>query len=895
LQVRELVTMWRSTRMVVLTAICAALYAALLIPFKVIPIIPGVTEVRPAIAIPILCSLLFGPAAAWGAGIGNLIGDCFGGIGPGSLFGFLGNFFYGLIPYKIWTGLGWRPPRFRKAGLRGGVLQTLKIGVACFLASGACALVIGWGIHLLGLPFKVLANVILANNTMVSLLLTPLLLLLLYSRVESMGLLYTQIMPAKRRRRVVPWIGLAVLGLAVLGGIGLGNLLSMDYVRIAPALKAAAGKGGVDLEMALSLLPAVLLLFLGVALLGSVRKGARYREVAAPAEEGVAIGEDAVAIGEEGVAIGEDAVAIAEEGVALAKEPAAPVGGVAIPAGAAAVRADRLSFSYRGQSGQALREIALAIGRGEYVAILGRSGSGRSTLCRAVNGLVPHFFPGDLRGQVLLFGEPVGQQRLSDLSRRVGTVFQDFEAQLFSTDVDLEVAFGPENYGIPREEIGRRVQEALEAVGLEHVRGRDPATLSGGEKQRLAIASILALGSEILVLDEPTTDLDPAGKERVLEVVGRLAGAGRTVLLVEQEAEWLRGTDRILLLSEGGVAADGPPTDILWETRLLEKHGVRPPPLNVLFRDMGLEEKPVGVEEAGEVLRRRGYELDGARVDAVRRREEAAQRYGEVLIDVMGLEFSYDGRRKALDGIDLAIREGEFLAIVGQNGSGKTTLAKHLNGLLKPGAGEVLYRGTSVVGRRMSELAREIGYVFQNPDQQIFCRTVAEEVAYGPANFGLTAGEAGTGIARALEAVNLAGKEAYDPFHLTKGDRQRVAVASVLSSSPGILILDEPTTGLDYSEQLQMMQLLRELNGAGHTVVVITHHLWVATHYAHRAVVMASGRICRDGPIREVFSDEEVLRDASLEAPEILRLARRLGHPLLTVAELRHCLAGGVP
>lgn len=270
--------------------------------------------------------------------------------------------------------------------------------------------------------------------------------------------------------------------------------------------------------------------------------------------------------------------------------------------------------------------------------------------------------------------------------------------------------------------------------------------------------------------------------------------------------------------------------------------------------------------------------------------ESGESRSAEPLIDVRSVSYRYAGGQEALSGVDLAIRPGEFLALVGHNGSGKTTLVQHFNGLLTPTRGQVVVKGRRTEEWHRSELAAVVGYVFQNPDHQLFASTIEDEVSFGPRNFGIGDDEIRARVGEALEAVGLAGREKDDPFSLTKGERQRVAVASVLASRPEALILDEPTTGLDFTETERMMDMVATLNERGYTVIVVTHSMWVASRYARRMVVMERGKILLDGPTRSVLEREETLTEGRLRRPQVVELSARLGRIACMVDDLRSYL-----
>jgi energy-coupling factor transport system ATP-binding protein len=314
-------------------------------------------------------------------------------------------------------------------------------------------------------------------------------------------------------------------------------------------------------------------------------------------------------------------------------------------------------------------------------------------------------------------------------------------------------------------------------------------------------------------------------------------------------------------------------------------------PLQVtrFFHEMGLwqGQLPLTPEDGVAEFKRRGWRMSPERhrklVEADAKREEG---YGEPVIEVEGLTHRYPNGVVALEGVDLTVRRGEFLAVLGQNGSGKTTLVKHFNGLLKPTEGTVLAGGEKTTEQGLRRLGQTVGYVFQNPDHQIFSDTVFDEVAFGPKIREMEESEIEERVEEALAAVSLEGRGDEDPFGLTKGERQRVAVASVLAVRPEVLILDEPTTGLDYAEQRSMMDLVKSLNETGSTIIAVTHTMWVVAEYAHRAVVVRDGRVALQGTVREVFAEEDELRDASLRSPHIVSFGNAFGYPVLSVEEM---------
>ncbi|NLO05043.1 MAG: ABC transporter ATP-binding protein, partial [candidate division WS1 bacterium] len=506
----------------------------------------------------------------------------------------------------------------------------------------------------------------------------------------------------------------------------------------------------------------------------------------------------------------------------------------------ASVDVDGLSFTYRAahasdaeaEPAPALHEISLHLDPGELCYLMGRTGAGKSTLCLCLNGIIPKMQPGRFAGEVRVDDERVSGRQVYDVARSVGVLFQDFESQLLASDVEREVAFGLENAGMPREEMRRRVAEALELVGLSHLRGRDPSTLSGGQKQRLALAAVLAPEPSVLVLDEPTTDLDPRGKQELARIVEDLSARGVTLLIADHESEDALAGHSLVALQGGEKRFDGAPAELLTEPQRCRKLGILPLQMPELFERLRLPERPVEPSEAARLLREHGLCVDEIECEALAALEPPQ---GDPIIELENVSFTYsDSGTAALEDVTLTVREGEFVVLLGENGSGKSTLARHLNGLLSPTSGSVRIGGRDAREQSIKQLASQVGYLFQNPDHQIFSSTVREEVAFGPRNLGMAEDEVERQVARALEVTELAGWEERDPFVLTRGERQRVALASVLACRPRVIVFDEPTTGLDGLQARDMMELLARLNAQGTTVIVITHATWAATEYAKR-------------------------------------------------------------
>jgi cobalt transport protein ATP-binding subunit len=381
-----------------------------------------------------------------------------------------------------------------------------------------------------------------------------------------------------------------------------------------------------------------------------------------------------------------------------------------------------------------------------------------------------------------------------------------------------------------------------------------------------------------MVLDEPTTDLDPAGRAEVFDTLAALRAEGLALLLIEHDPAAAVDADQLLLMRAGRVLASGPPRALLADVERCTAAGVRPHDVCAVFAALGLPDPPLEVDAAAARLRAAG-------LDPHPPEPRPALRARPPVIEVDGLAHRYPDGREVMCDVSLRLGRGELVALVGRNGSGKTTLAKHLNGLLRPTRGRVLLEGRDLAALPLEQLAQHVGYVFQDPDHQLFAPTVEDEVAFGPRNLGLGRAEVEARVAEALSAVGLAERDA-DPFVLEKGARQRLAVAAILALRPEVLILDEPTTGLDFTEQRDMMDLLRVLNAAGRTIVIITHTPWVIAEYAERVWLLADGRLRYDGPVRPFFADHALVAAAAFRPPEVTQLGLRLGCAPLSVEEL---------
>jgi energy-coupling factor transport system ATP-binding protein len=467
-----------------------------------------------------------------------------------------------------------------------------------------------------------------------------------------------------------------------------------------------------------------------------------------------------------------------------------------------------VSYTYPQSEKPALRDITLRIPAGCCVMITGPSGSGKTTFCLASAGILAHEYSGKKEGSVSIQGRDVGTFRnLSDLASHIGIVFDDPEAQLIFTSVEEEIISALERRGLSAQEVEKRLSDVMEVTHLTPLKDRGPHTLSGGQKQRLVLATTLALSTDILILDEPTAELDERGTTAIFELLKKLKSEGKTIILVEHKFPRMREiVDILIVIEDGKVTAMGPPDSVIGDPRIRR----------IVFPDFsGLKERFPGIHGASR----------------------------EPVISVRNLRHSY-GNIHAITGIDLSVMRGEFIAIVGENGSGKTTLIKHFNGLLHPTEGVVTVRGKNTTSATITDLARYVGMVFQNPDHMFFADTVHDEVAFGVDNLRLADREGI--IDRVLEKAGLMHTKNLYPRWLSRGERQRLAIACVLAMQPEVIVLDEPTTGLDGNEAREVMDVLKELQQNGHTIIIVTHSREIAQEVADRIITMDHGKIITD-------------------------------------------------
>jgi len=562
-----------------------------------------------------------------------------------------------------------------------------------------------------------------------------------------------------------------------------------------------------------------------------------------------------------------------------------------------------LSFRYLRRKGLALKNINLSCERGTTVAILGPAGAGKTTLVKALIGVVPHIDPGYLDGDVIVDGLNTRDHAVSNMARHVSLVLENPDVQIFSLTVKDDVAFGPANLGMPPDEIWARVAYAMQETQLVGLDDRNPNNLSGGQQQGLAIAGALAMKPRVLAMDEPVAMIDPVGKDRVMSIVERVTkGDTQTTTIITEsgaDIEALAGkVDRVVVLHQGEVVLDGPAREALADP-VLEEIGVGRPQVTDLFlklQNAGGEcpGVPVDLDSAIETLRRLLAEAGVSRIELPADYGRPSDRnFGKRIVQVQNLRHTYPPDVHALRGVALTVREGEIVGIIGQNGSGKTTLARHLVGLLKPANRDAVVQvmDRNVTKMRFRQIIKMINYVFQNPDDQIFADTVWEEVAFAPEMMGFSKEEIKPMVEEALEIFNLTGCEKRYTMALPEDLKTYLAIACVFPLKPEILLIDEPTTGLDTKGERIMMRSLGAIRDAGHTIVIITHNMKTVAKHCDRAIVMNEGKIILAGTPRGIYAQPERLLEAEIRPPQITQLGQRLndiGFPpdVLTVDEM---------
>ena len=568
-----------------------------------------------------------------------------------------------------------------------------------------------------------------------------------------------------------------------------------------------------------------------------------------------------------------------------------------------ALAVEDYSFWFKPPSGKAegppaLREISFSINRGSFVLILGRSGSGKSTLALNLVGIYPDYFGGRNQGRMLVAHPERGLVNRRELEaaerfRLVNMLFQNPEDQIVTLTVEEEVGFALENYLFEPAEIHRRIDYALDLVDLAGFRARETHKLSGGEKQRVALAAMLALEPAVLILDEPTSNLDPAGTSDVLATIDRVRErTGLTVMVIEHEVdEVFDRVDSVLLVEDERVIGPLTPREFIAERGLYvrDEMGLWIPQavetgLELAARGIDIGPRvPLNGEELVSVVNNLGLDLSGKSSESTGRTSQSTE---DAAIEVRGVSFSY-GDHSVLRDVNLAARKKELLAFVGQNGSGKSTFASLMNGIETPESGSVLVDGIATTDYDFAELVKRVAFIFQVPEKQFVRGTVYDEIAHGLRVLGLSEAEVDERTLALLETVRLVDRRDASPYVLSHGQKRRLSVAAMVVSQPEVVVLDEPTFGQDYHQAENLMRLLRNLADEGAAVIFITHDMRLVAEYADRAAVLSSGEIVFDGSPQELFASTEVLDRARLKPPAVYEFsAKLLDKPVLTTDEL---------
>ena len=517
---------------------------------------------------------------------------------------------------------------------------------------------------------------------------------------------------------------------------------------------------------------------------------------------------------------------------------------------------ENLSFKYRTRPELAIENISIELKEGELLLIAGSSGCGKTTLARCINGLIPRSYRGELAGKVVLYGKEVSEMRIPEMAQIVGTLLQDPERQIVASNVYNEIAFGPENLGLPRDVIIERVEHAMERLNIEYLRDRETFNLSGGEKQKVALAGLLSMNPSIILLDEPLASLDPASAHEALEVFRSLADEGKTVILVEHRVEDALEAhpDRMLYMEAGqvkylGKIAELPPQ--------IDHTQVKLPAQWVVQRVKAMQ-SPI-------------------ETTLMRKIDENS----EALVVFEDVSFRYnDESPLILKDVNLKINRGDLIALLGPNGAGKSTLVKHAIGLLKPTHGRVLVQGKDTRKMSIAQTARVVGYVFQSPTHMLFAPTVREELEFGPKNLGFEFETIRTSVAESLSTVNLFGLEEYPPLGLSFGQQKRTTIAAVLAMHSKIMVMDEPTAGQDFANYTRFMEALCGAFGNSQSILsanfdstlFITHDLDLAVTYANRVLLFGDQHVVADGAPEVVLGDIDLLLKYRVRPTSLLRL-----------------------
>ncbi len=545
----------------------------------------------------------------------------------------------------------------------------------------------------------------------------------------------------------------------------------------------------------------------------------------------------------------------------------------------AAVEFKDFTFQYRAQSESTLRHINLRIEKGQKVMIAGPSGSGKSTIGHCINGLIPHYYKGNIEGELYINGQNTAEMDIFELSKHVGTVLQDSDCQFVGMTVAEDIAFALENDLVPQSEMKDRVAKTAKLVGIDTHLASHPQELSGGQKQRVSLAGVMVDDVSILLFDEPLANLDPATGKSAIELIDELTEQSDvTVIIIEHRVEdvlW-RKMDRIVLMREGEIIRDDTPDNIL-ASGILRESGIREPLYVTALSYAGIQITPEMHPDSLSCMNLTPYR---EQLQEWTRSITPAEPpvLGDEILSFKDVSFSYDeNSRMVLNNVGFAIRKGEMSAIVGKNGAGKSTLCKLICGFIKPVSGQIMIDGKDAAKESIFERAKTVGYVMQNPNQMISKPMIREEVGLGLELRGVEKSEIDRRVDEVLKVCGLYPFRNWPVSALSYGQKKRVTIASILVLEPQLLLLDEPTAGQDFRHYTEIMTFLQSLRDRGFTILMVTHDMHLMLEYAQRAIVLADGHlICDDTPER-VLTDPAIIEPANLKETSLFTLAERAG------------------
>ncbi len=537
------------------------------------------------------------------------------------------------------------------------------------------------------------------------------------------------------------------------------------------------------------------------------------------------------------------------------------------------------SFQYKSLDKPTLKNINLKIEKGEKIVIIGASGSGKSTIGRCLNGLIPHAIKGQCSGQLNIAGKDTSHFEMHHYTEWVGTVLQDTDSQFVGLTVGEDIAFALENQCTPTAEMYPVVKSTAQMVELASMLDRSPQELSGGQKQRVSLAGILVDDVDILLFDEPLAALDPKTSKKTIEIIDQLhRDAGKTIIIIEHRLEDVlhRDVNRIILMDNGQIVADMTPDELL-ASSLLETHGIREPLYLSALKSAGCvvnsTDKPASLNS----LFLEQYEknvlgwFNASHIDA----QPAKQ---PTLLTLSGLTYSYNGEVNAVDDVSFSVNKGEFVSILGKNGSGKSTLTKLIMGVVEPDVGNILLNDQDLAELSIFERSQRVGVVMQNPNHMISHHMIFDEVAFGLRNRGIDEKIIHEKVIHVLTLCGLKKYRNWPIDALSYGQKKRVTIASILVLEPELLILDEPTAGQDYRSYTAMLSFIKELNAnLGITVIIISHDMHLVLEYTTRSIVLSDSKLIADAPMTEVFSQPDLLAKANLTTTSLYKLAMSLG------------------